>query len=58
VWHCEEPNDVLNDFAFSFKKGLPVDALLKILKWLFVEQDVTYWNWDGRTMLFRAISNL
>lgn len=58
VWHCEEPNDVLKDLTFSFKKGLPTDALLKILKWLFIEQDVTYWNWDGRMMLLRAISNL
>ena len=29
--------------------------LLKILKWLFIEQDVTYWNYDGGQMLRMAI---
>jgi hypothetical protein len=29
--------------------------LLKIFKWLFSEQDITYWNNDGRQMLKMAI---
>ncbi len=55
VWNCEEPDKVLKDYSFSFSKGLSVEALLKILKWLFIEQDITYWNYDGREMLKRAI---
>jgi hypothetical protein len=56
VWNCEEPNSVLNDLkSAKFKKGLPVEMLLKILKWLFIEQDITYWNYDGRGMLMGAI---
>ncbi len=55
VWNCEEPNIVLKDFTFTFKKGFSVEMLLKILKWLFIEQDITYWNYDGRTMLRMAI---
>jgi hypothetical protein len=35
--------------------GLPPDQLLYIIKWLFIEQDLTYWNQTGRDMLMRAI---
>ena len=57
VWNCEEPDSVLDDLkSVEFKKGLPVGMLLKILKWLFIEQDITYWNYDGRGMLRDAIN--
>jgi hypothetical protein len=56
VWTCQEPDSVLtkNDKQ-AFTKGLPLEMLLKILKWLFIEQDITYWNYDGRKMLRTAI---
>ena len=41
----------------AFHKGLTLEMLLKILKWLFIEQDITYWNYDGRQMLKMAIDN-
>jgi hypothetical protein len=56
VGNCEEPDTVLRDMKFSFKKGFSVELLLKILKWLFIEQDITYWNYDGRGMLREAIN--
>ena len=56
VWKCEEPDEVLKDLKVNFKKGFPLDLLLKILKWLFIEQDITYWNYDGRGMLRLAIN--
>lgn len=55
VWNCEEPDKILSDIDFEYKKGLSIEMLLKILKWLFIEQDITYWNYDGRTMLRMAI---
>jgi len=55
VWNCEEPDEVLKDLKVDFRKGFPVELLLKILKWLFIEQDITYWNYDGRGMLRMAI---
>lgn len=55
VWNCEEPDHVLKETKFNFKKGFEVELLLKILKWLFIEQDITYWNYDGRGMLKMAI---
>lgn len=51
VWNCKEPEDA----KLNFKQGFPCDFILKVLKWLFIEQDITYWNYDGRTMLRQAI---
>jgi hypothetical protein len=31
------------------------EALFMILKWFFIEQDVTYWNWSGRQMLIQQL---
>jgi hypothetical protein len=39
------------------KVGLPPDQLLYIIKWLFIEQDVTYWLQTGRDMLMAAIES-
>ena len=57
VWNCKEPDSVLRNNKVVFQKGFPVEMLLKILKWLFIEQDITYWNYDGRKMLRVAIDN-
>ena len=58
VWNCKEPDFILepNDKE-AFHQGLTLEMLLKILKWLFIEQDITYWNYDGREMLIRAIKD-
>ena len=29
----------------------PIYIVLLAIKWLFIEQDITYWNWSGRNML-------
>ena len=42
----------------KFKSGLPVEVLLNLIKWLFIEQDVTYWNFSGRNMLMEGIDNI
>lgn len=41
--------------SLVFGVGHPVEAILKAVKWLFIEQDVTYWNWSGRQMLFDGL---
>lgn len=55
VWNCKEPDEVIKGLKINFKSGFEAELLLKILKWLFIEQDVTYWNYDGRGMLKLAI---
>ncbi|MDE1869315.1 MAG: hypothetical protein KGH60_05130 [Candidatus Micrarchaeota archaeon] len=49
VYDCTDPDDLR--YNLDFKKGLSVELILKALKWLFIEQDITYWNYDGRGML-------
>lgn len=48
----------MNVHQLRFQSGLPVAILLECIKWLFVEQDVTYWNYSGRKMFFDEISNI
>jgi hypothetical protein len=55
VWNCEDPDKVLAETSLKFTKGLSPELVLKALKWLFIEQDVTYWNYDGRMMLWRGL---
>lgn len=59
VYGCEEPDEALKKQSNpKFKSGLPADAVLKLLKWLFIEQDLTYWNNSGRRMFMNAIREL
>ena len=47
-------------YAEAFVNGLPqigwtYELLLKLIRWLFIEQDITYWAGDGRNRLYSAI---
>jgi hypothetical protein len=55
TWNCEDPDKILAEIPLRFSHGLDVELILKALKWLFIEQDVTYWNYDGRMMLLRKL---
>jgi len=35
----------------------PIEIILLALKWLFIEQDFTYWNNSGRQMLYDGLKN-
>jgi hypothetical protein len=58
VWDCEEPEDIIKTKSLSFIQGFSVEEILKILKWLFIEQDMTYWSYDGRDMLMGGINEI
>ncbi len=59
VHDCQDPISVLQKHSdLRFETGMSVEMMLKILKWLFIEQDLTYWNYDGRSMLFSAIKRI
>ena len=32
--------------------SLPIEIIILCVKWLFIEQDITYWNWSGRQKLY------
>lgn len=55
VFNCDQIQD--NEFAaFTFQSGYPAELIVKCIKWLFVEQDVTYWHGTGRNMLYGGIN--
>lgn len=43
TYTCEQINDS-EYFQFSFTSGHSIEIIFKSLKWLFIEQDITYWN--------------
>lgn len=36
----------------------PIEIILLAIKWLFIEQDIRYWNWSGRDMLWNRIKDI
>ena len=34
---------------------LPIEVILKLTKWLFIEQDLRYWNYSGRKTFYEYI---
>lgn len=56
VYKCESITD--KEMIFTFKSGYSPELIIKTLKWLFIEQDIRYWNYSGRDMLWEAIKNI
>jgi hypothetical protein len=54
IYNCEKPSQV----KFEFGVGLNSEILLECIKWLFIEQDVTYWNYSGRAMFYKKIKEI
>jgi hypothetical protein len=57
VFDCVEPRLAIRRERRikNFESGLPSEKILLILKWLFIEQDITYWLGTGRNMLMHTI---
>ena len=54
TYYCEYADLSILD-SLDFKSGFSCDLLVKTLKWLFIEQDIRYWNYSGRDMLGKGI---
>ena len=54
TFNCREiPRQAYREVDFGV--GYPVEMVLKVIKWFFIEQDITYWNWSGRNMLMSGV---
>lgn len=54
VWQCEPPETVQSaDRALD--GNVDAERILKLAKWFFIEQDLTYWTESGREMLMLGI---
>ncbi len=59
IYKCEENNvdillkNLLNNTNFT--KGASVEILLKVIKWLFIMEDIVYWDNEGRAFLYNYL---
>jgi hypothetical protein len=54
VYLCKEVSTE-QMISLSYDNGLNPDLIVKTVKWLFIEQDIRYWNYSGRDMLWGGI---
>lgn len=55
LYNCNETNlDSINYEIHNIK----IELILKCIKWLFVEQDITYWSYSGRKMFYEGLKNV
>lgn len=59
IYNCQNVN--LSTTGFKFldytTQSHPIEIILLSLKWLFIEQDITYWNTSGRAMLYSKLQS-
>ena len=53
LYHCSNNNvdDLLQQNPISLNNPIP-DVLLKVIKWLFIMEDIIYWHYEGRAFLY------
>jgi hypothetical protein len=59
AYNCDDINEVL--LRYSRLLSTPerkAERALKLLKWMWIEQDITYWTGKGRQMLKRGIDGI
>lgn len=55
----EEPNDFMDEISsLQFDNGENSEALIKVYKWIWGQEDVNYPNGEGRKMSWKAIEEL
>ena len=54
LYHCKNNNvDVmLSEASISQINSTSPDVLLKVIKWLFIMEDIIYWHYEGRAFLY------
>lgn len=60
VYECKNVNMVSAEVCSKFhdkELSARFERALKVLKWLFIEQDITDWNTSGRAMLMASIQS-
>jgi hypothetical protein len=62
VYNCNNDVDqilqAIPDLEPSFKTGAKANVLLKVIKWMFIMEDIVYWNYKGRTKLYDYLMGL
>ncbi|MEI0518553.1 hypothetical protein R4K54_12670 [Brachyspira murdochii] len=58
IYNCKSDVNISDCQKLKFNTGFSVELILKILKWMFIEQDITYWNYSGREKLKKEIDKI
>lgn len=54
VFDCHDVTE--EEYAsISFDSGFSAEHILKVIKWLFIEQDIAYWSYSGRNMTWGLV---
>ena len=62
LYNCSSPTwsqQTIISFSLPHlgNQQFPIEIILLCLKWLFIEQDITYWNWSGRNKLYSTLQS-
>lgn len=59
IYNCKNITVSQSGITFLDYNGQqhPIEIILLALKWLFIEQDFTYWNNSGRSMLYNSLKS-
>lgn len=60
IYECRDVNDVTQEICKLIPDNnfrMRMERALKVLKWLFIEQDITDWNTSGRAMFMNSIKS-
>ena len=54
LYHCKNNNvdAMLRNKSISYVDNIAPDVLLKVIKWLFIMEDIIYWHYEGRAFLY------
>ena len=55
LYHCNEKN--ISSIKYIIN-GVEIETVLKSIKWLFIEQDITYWSYSGREMFYKGLQSV
>lgn len=68
IYFCKDYSDFVNKNKSMLEKNISYNhneseyieidylTIAQTIKWLFIEQDVTYWNWSGRAKYWKCLS--
>ena len=54
LYCCERNNDV-DDIIHHYNLAIKEEVFLKVIKWLFIMEDIIYWHYRGREFLFNLL---
>ena len=60
IYRCSENDigrllEIYPDIKQAFQTGADVEVLLKVIKWLFIMEDIVYWDNEGRAFLYNFL---